>query len=99
MLFKSEAAFVQGAWSPEEESQLLCAIEELARAGTTDTSARGFWVSVSKALNGSRTPKQCRSKWCVIDSTHCSMLYQRISAGLIRSKSKSEMKARRAGVG
>jgi hypothetical protein len=69
VLFTSDAAFVQGAWSPEEESQLLCAIEELAKAGITDTSARGFWVSVSKALGDTRTPKQCRNKWCVIGST------------------------------
>ncbi|KAI0265504.1 hypothetical protein BGY98DRAFT_547795 [Russula aff. rugulosa BPL654] len=53
----------RGAWSREEESQLLCVIEELAKAGKTDMSARGFWVSASKAFGGTRTPKQCRNKW------------------------------------
>jgi hypothetical protein len=95
--FTSDAAFVQGAWSREEESQLLCVIEELAKAGKTDMSVRGFWVSVSKAFGGTRTPKQCRNKWCVIASTHL-MLYRHSSAGLIRSKAKSEMKTRHAGV-
>lgn len=72
--FTSDTAFVQGAWSREEESQLLCVIEELAKAGKTDMSARGFWVSASKAFGGTRTPKQCRNKWCVIAPTHL-MLY------------------------
>jgi Myb-like DNA-binding protein len=88
VLFTSDAAFVEGAWSPEEESQFLCVIEELARVGKTDMSARGFWVSVSKALGGTRAPKQCQNKWC---STHFN------SAGLIRSKAKSETKARHGG--
>src|SRR5713226_982321 len=64
----------QGAWSPEEESRLLCVIEKLARVGKTDMSARGFWVSMSKALGGTQTPKQCRNKWCVIGPTHFIML-------------------------
>ncbi len=72
MLFTSDAAFVQGAWLPEKESQLLCAIEELAKIGIRDMSAQGFWVSVSKALNGTWTPKQCQGKWCVISSTQLS---------------------------
>lgn len=38
-------------------------MEELAKAGFTDMTARGFWVSVSEGLGGTRTPKQCRSKW------------------------------------
>lgn len=67
--------FFQGTWSLEEESQLLHAIEELAKVGMTDTSARGFWVSVSKTFSGTRTPKQCRNKWCVIGSTHLVILY------------------------
>jgi hypothetical protein len=98
VLFTSDATFIQGAWSPEEESQLLYAIEELAKVGITDASARGFWVSVSKAFCGTRTPKQCRNKWYVIGSKTHLMLYRRSSAGLIHSKSKSEMKARRAGI-
>ncbi|KAH9988303.1 hypothetical protein BJV77DRAFT_1022435 [Russula vinacea] len=53
----------RGAWSSEEEGRLLLVIDELARDGKTDVSARGFWVSVSKALGGTRTPKQCRNKW------------------------------------
>ena len=98
MLFTSDAAFVQGAWSPEEESQFLCVIEELARVGKTDMSARGFWVSVSKALGDTQTPKQCRSKWCVIGLTHFVMLYRSDSAGLIRSKANPETRARHGGV-
>ena len=59
------AFIIQGAWSEEEESQLLHAMEELTKEGRTDLSARGCWVSVSKALGATRTPKQCRNKWCV----------------------------------
>jgi len=70
VLFIPNAAFVQGPWSEEEEAQLCCAIEELAKVGITNTSASGFWVSVSKELHGTRTPKQCRNKWYVIVSTH-----------------------------
>ncbi|KAI9458046.1 hypothetical protein F5148DRAFT_1151097 [Russula earlei] len=40
----------KGAWSSEEEGQLHHAIEELAREGKSDMSARGFWVSISKAM-------------------------------------------------
>ncbi|KAH9012572.1 hypothetical protein EDB85DRAFT_1877650, partial [Lactarius pseudohatsudake] len=53
----------KGAWSSEEEGQLLHAIEGLARDGKSDMSARGFWVFVSKAMGATRTPKQCQSKW------------------------------------
>ncbi|KAF8463795.1 hypothetical protein DFH94DRAFT_616218, partial [Russula ochroleuca] len=53
----------KGVWSSEEDSQLLHVIEELAREGRTDLSARGYWVSVSKALGATRTPKQCQNKW------------------------------------
>ena len=72
----------------------------MARVGITDISAHGFWVSVSKTLGSTRTPKQCRSKWCVIGSTHLLLCYIDIhnSAGLMRSKPKSEGKARHAGV-
>lgn len=63
---------IQGAWSSEEEGQLLHAVEELARAGKSDTSARGYWISVSKALCVTRTPKQCQSKWCVLELSHFS---------------------------
>jgi len=62
----SDAASVQGAWSFEEEVQLLRALEELKREGKSNQSARGFWVSVSKAMGDTRTPKQCRNKWCVL---------------------------------
>jgi hypothetical protein len=65
----SRAASVQGAWSSEEESQLLNAIEQLAQDDQSDMSARGYWVSVSKAMGGTRTPKQCQNKWCVIGSS------------------------------
>ncbi|KAI9428597.1 hypothetical protein BJY52DRAFT_1104569, partial [Lactarius psammicola] len=58
----------RGAWSLEEEGQLLRAIEGLAQDGKSDMSARGFWVSVSKAMGATRTPKQCQSKWCVLHS-------------------------------
>ena len=62
------AFIIQGAWSEEEESQLLHAMEELAKGGRTDKTARGYWVSVSKALakalDATRTPKQCQNKWC-----------------------------------
>ncbi|KAH9997052.1 hypothetical protein BJV77DRAFT_960316 [Russula vinacea] len=51
------------AWSEEEESQLLHAMKGLAKEGRTDKSARGYWVSVSKALDATRTPKQCQNKW------------------------------------
>jgi hypothetical protein len=61
----SDTAFVQGAWSSEEEGQLLHVFEELVKGGKTDMSARGFWVFVSKALGGTRTPKQCQNKWCI----------------------------------
>ena len=47
-----------GAWSEEEESQLLHAMKGLAKEGRTDKSARGYWVSVSKALDATQTPKQ-----------------------------------------
>ncbi|KAH9030773.1 hypothetical protein EDB85DRAFT_1891417 [Lactarius pseudohatsudake] len=40
----------KGAWSSEEECQLLHTIEGLAQDGKLDMSARGFWVSVSKAM-------------------------------------------------
>jgi len=30
-------------------------------------STRGYWVSVSKAFGATRTPKQCQSKWYVLD--------------------------------
>ncbi|KAH9046704.1 hypothetical protein EDB84DRAFT_1435350 [Lactarius hengduanensis] len=53
----------KGAWSSEEECQLLHTIEGLAQDGKLDMSARGFWVSVSKAMGATRTPKQCQSKW------------------------------------
>jgi Myb-like DNA-binding domain len=53
-----------GAWSEEEESQLLHAMKGLAKEGRTDKSARGYWVSVSKALDATQTPKQCQNKWC-----------------------------------
>jgi hypothetical protein len=62
-------AFIQGAWSSEEEGRFLHVIEDLAREGRTDMSARGYWVSVSKAFDSTRTPKQCQNKWCVLGSS------------------------------
>jgi len=53
----------RGAWSFEEEVQLVRALEELNREGKSSQSTRGFWVSVSKAMGDTRTPKQCQSKW------------------------------------
>ena len=67
--FLLSVASVQGAWSSEEENQLLYAMEGLAREGKSDMSARGFWVSVSKAMGAIRTPKQCQSKWYVLGSS------------------------------
>jgi Myb-like DNA-binding domain len=97
VLSTSDVVSVPGTWSPDEESQLLCAIEELAKAGITDMSTRGFWPSVSKALGSTRTPKQCQGKWCVVGSTRM-MLYV-ISTQLRRSdtlqcKTGNEGKAR-----
>ncbi len=81
----------------EEEGQLLCAIEGLAQDGKSDMSARGFWVSVSKAMGATRTPKQCQSKWCVLRS-FIILSCPCDSAGLTPSKGKRETKIRR-GVG
>ncbi|KAH9035454.1 hypothetical protein EDB83DRAFT_2318755 [Lactarius deliciosus] len=53
----------KGAWSSEEEGQLLHAIEGLAWDGKLDMSAQGFWVFMSKAMGATWTPKQCQSKW------------------------------------
>ena len=67
-LYGGIAFIIQGAWSEEEEGQLRHAMEELAKEGRTDKTARGYWVSVSKALakalDATRTPKQCQYKWC-----------------------------------
>ena len=38
-------------------------------------SGRGYWVSVSKAMGVTRTPKQCQSKWCVLDSSSNDILF------------------------
>ena len=48
------SSILEGPWSEEEESKLLHAMEELAK-GKTDLSARGCWVSVSKALGATQT--------------------------------------------
>jgi hypothetical protein len=92
--YASDTAFFQGVWSSEEETRLLLIIDELVREGKTDVSARGFWVSVSKALSGTRTPKQCRNKWCVLCSNHIIKLYLCNYAGLTRSEVRSKTKAR-----
>jgi len=84
----------KGAWSSEEEGQLLHAIEELARKGKTDMSARGFWVSVSNTMGATRTPKQCQSKWCVLSSHPARSCYLCSLAGLKHYKARSEIKAR-----
>lgn len=93
-----DTAFIQGAWSSEEEGRLLLAIEELARNGKTDMSTRGFWGSVSKALGGTRTPKQCQSKWCAFGSNRSIMdvfiRYLRRSDTL-RGKVENQDKTRR----
>ncbi|KAF8260200.1 hypothetical protein EI94DRAFT_1706477 [Lactarius quietus] len=52
-----------GAWLLDEESQLVHAMEVLAWGGKSDMSAAGFWVFMSKKIGGTRTPKQCQSKW------------------------------------
>ena len=58
-------------------------------------SARGFWVSVSKALGGTRTPKQCRSKWCVIGSTRCNVISTQLRRfDTLQAKNGNEGKAR-----
>ena len=90
------SSILEGPWSEEEESKLLHAMEELAKEGKTDLSARGCWVSVSKALGATRTPKQCRNKWCVRCSGRFIMpqLHNFESAGPSHSEARSQMKAR-----
>jgi len=60
----SDAASVQGAWSFEEEVQLLRALEELKREGKSNQSARedsGFLFQKRWEIPGHR-----RNKWCVL---------------------------------
>ncbi|KAF8268026.1 hypothetical protein EI94DRAFT_1579146, partial [Lactarius quietus] len=66
-----------GAWSSDEESQLVHAMEVLAQGGKSDMLAAGFWVFMSKAMDGTRTPKQCQSKWCVLFAGKARNEYQR----------------------
>ncbi len=58
-----------GKWSHEEEETLFHIVEAVAEAQGADyLSAQPdiFWTAVAMRMR-SRSPQQCRNKWCVLD--------------------------------
>ena len=71
-------------------------MEDLAREGKLKMFGRGYWVSVSKAMGATRTPKQCQSKWCVLDSFCNNILFMQFyRSESLEGKVKNEGKTRR----
>lgn len=52
-----------GKWTPDEEQRLSSAVHELSRGSSGDFITAGIsWAAVAEKV-GSRSEKQCRSKW------------------------------------
>ena len=86
-----------GAWSEEEESQLLHAMKGLTKEGRTDKSARGYWVSVSNALDATRTPNSAKINGAAFFAEVAFIMprsHNSESAGMSHSEARSEMQAR-----
>ncbi|KAI0258068.1 hypothetical protein BC834DRAFT_836690 [Gloeopeniophorella convolvens] len=53
----------KGAWTGDEEQELLEILRNLAQEGRTDTKVPGFWSEVSRRMHGTCTGQQCQNKW------------------------------------
>ncbi|KAI0263192.1 hypothetical protein BC834DRAFT_887871 [Gloeopeniophorella convolvens] len=50
-------------WTRQDEEHLLRVMRDLRQEGRIGTKIRGFWIEVSKRMDGVRTAEQCQVKW------------------------------------
>ena len=66
MLDNVNAIFFKGKWTAEEEQRLSCAVHELCSTSSGEYITAGIsWASVAERV-GTRSEKQCRSKWYML---------------------------------
>jgi hypothetical protein len=70
--------FFPGAWSKEEEDELMAIIQEMQARGQKQDEEI-FWGRVSQRMGGKRGKQQCRIKWCV-SLDHSSLRYLTIQS-------------------
>ena len=58
-----QTLYFEGKWTAEEEQRLSSAVHELSSAASGDFITAGIsWAAVAQRV-GTRSEKQCRSKW------------------------------------